>query len=114
MSVYFHVNLHVGHLISHLVNLYVQTFPNKTVLLRLPLIVLFFSLLHVSSDRSSYSGSASVEIRRHFLSLGRRCPYPAAEREIHHSIIIYWEGLDLTLSILPCLQGRIIPTLPDD
>ena len=27
---------------------------------------------------------------------------------VSHSIIIYREGLDLTLSILPCLQGRII------
>ena len=31
---------------------------------------------------------------------------------IHNSIIIYREGLDLTLPILPCLQGRIIPCTP--
>ena len=31
---------------------------------------------------------------------------------IFHSIIIYKEGLDLTLSIIPCLQGRISRSTP--
>ena len=40
-------------------------------------------------------------------------PLVVAHREsIHHSIIILMKRLDLTLSILPCLQGRIIPCTP--